>query len=337
MRVAALLASLVSASCLLAAPAAAQNETEAETEAAPSARLSVIAHPLAAQGVSAALGEEGFAVRAVASAGALRVLCRGGEDAPAFVILDREPRDAERRMCAEAGVEALTATPLGHGGTALIVGRPDDAFALDRSHLYRALAAATPTSQEDCSPLPNDRLRWSDIDAALPDRFIAVIAPPLGGPARAGLDLLAMESAARDFACVDALRLTQRQAYRALAQTYRTGEGWIDGVGETPAMARLLEGAPGAIAAVALPYALGGDHPVLSVDGVRPTARTIGDGRYPLARPLTAVASQARLDADPAIAAALARLSCETAQTALREGGVLPDASLTPAPSCAEN
>ncbi len=320
-------------SALACGPAWAQ-----DADAPPSDPIMVAAHPLGARGVALALGPDRAAVRAVGPAGALRLMC-GRDDGPAFVVLDREPRDSERAYCAEAGFDDLAAFAIGHGGVALAIAEDADPIALTRAQIYRALAAATPDPDADCAAVPNDRLRWSDIDVALPDRFIAVIAPPLDASARAGLALLAMESAARDIACVDALRLTERTRYRALAQTFRTGEGWIDGAPDVAAMVRLLEGAPGAIAAFDLPFAFAPNEGLrlVSVDGTEPSRARVRDGDYPLARPLTIYVDPNRIAADEAVRDAVRALACGSNADALREGGVLPAPVGRGADICAED
>jgi phosphate transport system substrate-binding protein len=230
----------------------------------------------------------------------LAALC--AETRPAALAgASRAIRPAERKACEAAGVATLIEIDLGLDGIVLAQKEGAGALPLTPRDLYLAAAREVPISEGDCRLAPNRAGYWSDVRADLPERRITVLGPPPTSGTRDVLEALALKAGARALPCMLRLEREDPEAFEA-AMRLRTDGAWSDAGEADGAVAFALTRLPHAIGVFGLAHALSQEGiEALPFAGVHPTAGTIADGRYALARPLYLYTTTGQLTRDPRV------------------------------------
>jgi len=133
-------------------------------------------------------------VEATGTGGGFKLFCAGvGEAFPDIANASRPIKDAERDLCAKAGVKEITELAIGYDGIVLAKLKQGQPLDISREQLFRALAKELPDA--DGKLVENPYTRWSEIDPALPDTEIAVYGPPPTSGTRDAFVELVMEPA----------------------------------------------------------------------------------------------------------------------------------------------
>jgi phosphate transport system substrate-binding protein len=116
-------------------------------------------------------------VESTGTGGGMQIFCGGiGEAHADLTGASRAMTASEYALCVENGVTDITEVQIGSDGLSIAVSR-DSAFDWDltKTQVYLALAAEVPV---DGAMVANPYMKWSDIDASLPDADILAYGPP---------------------------------------------------------------------------------------------------------------------------------------------------------------
>lgn len=296
-----------------------------------------------------------------------RLVCSGvGLGFPDLAVVSETMGADETSLCRSNGVEGVTDIRIGFDTLVAVASRaPEDApdgaarLALTSSQLFLALAAQIPGARGESGDggggldfVANDRMRWSDIDGALPDQPIRILLPPRGANE---FDLLlgtVFQAGCAAVPEVAAIRETDPEAYARLCSQIRddAAVGTFDRpAGELAQRIALVEAGYGAVAGGSDPmlyqvYAEADPPLVLAfarprvltissglmavaIDGRPPEEGVIARGDYPLARPVYLRVKTGQFALVPGLREFV---SAFIAGEAIGEGGYLIDLGLTP-------
>jgi phosphate transport system substrate-binding protein len=244
----------------------------------------------------------------------LRLFCAGaGADHPDLADASRRITAAEYARCVANRVGPVLEVPVGIDGVVVAQARGGPAFALTAADLYRALAAA-----------PNGRRNaartWADVNPALPAVPIRVLGPPASSGTR---------DAFAELVLLPGCRRVEHRPDPAECRHLREDGAWADAGENDNLVVRKLLAEPAALGVFGYGYLRenAGRLRGVALDGVRPNAAAIRDGRYPGARPLYLYVKANHLDAVPGLRRFL-RLYASDWQ----EGGVLSARGLIASP-----
>ncbi|UYG06350.1 PstS family phosphate ABC transporter substrate-binding protein [Halomonas sp. M4R1S46] len=230
-------------------------------------------------------------IESTGSGGGLRLFCNGvGEDTPNITNASRRMKPSEFERCAENGVTDITEAFVGYDGIAFAQSSANEAMDVTREQLFLALAAQVPVDGE---LVDNPYTQWSDIDASLPDREIAVYGPPTTSGTRDAFEELVMEAASEDM-----------EAYGDEGYTDIRADGAFIDAGENDNLIvqRLAENTD-AFGIFGYSFLEENADTLIgsSVDGVEPTPEAIGSGEYPVSRSLFFYVKNQHADEVPAM------------------------------------
>ncbi|GAB2729352.1 MULTISPECIES: PstS family phosphate ABC transporter substrate-binding protein [Halomonas] len=215
-------------------------------------------------------------IESTGSGGGLRLFCNGvGEGTPDISNASRRIKPSEFERCAENGVTDITEAFIGYDGIAFAQSGANPAMDVTREQLFLALAAKVPV---DGKLVDNPYSRWSEIDAALPDREIAVYGPPTTSGTRDAFEELVMEAAS------EAMDAYGDDGFTDI----RTDGAYIDaGENDNLIVRRLVENTSAfGIFGYSFLEENADSLQGSSIDGVAPTPEAIGSGEYPVSRSL---------------------------------------------------
>ncbi|MDR5867128.1 PstS family phosphate ABC transporter substrate-binding protein [Halomonas koreensis] len=230
-------------------------------------------------------------IESTGSGGGLRLFCNGvGDDTPDITNASRRMKPSEFERCEENGVTDITEAFIGYDGIAFAQSNANQAMDVTREQIFLALAAQVPVDGE---LVDNPHTQWSDIDASLPDREIAVYGPPTTSGTRDAFEELVMEAASEDMA-----------AYGGEGYTdIRTDGAFIDaGENDNLIVQRLAENTD-AFGIFGYSFLEENADTLIgsSIDGVEPTPDAIGSGEYPVSRSLFFYVKNQHADDVPAM------------------------------------
>lgn len=230
-------------------------------------------------------------IESTGSGGGLRLFCNGvGEDTPDITNASRRMKPSEFERCAENGVTDITEAFVGYDGIAFAQSSANEAMDVSREQIFLALAAQVPMDGE---LVDNPHTKWSDIDASLPDREIAVYGPPTTSGTRDAFEELVMEAASEEMA-----------AYGGEGYTDIRADGAFIDAGENDNLIvqRLAENTD-AFGIFGYSFLEENADTLIgsSVDGVAPTPDAIGSGEYPVSRSLFFYVKNQHADEVPAM------------------------------------
>lgn len=213
-------------------------------------------------------------IESTGSGGGLRLFCNGlGEGTPDITNASRRMKPSELQRCEENGVTDITEAFIGYDGIAFAQSSSNDSMDVTREQLFLALAAQVPVDGE---LVDNPYTQWSEIDASLPDREIAVYGPPTTSGTRDAFAELVMEAASENI-----------DAYGGEGYTdIRSDGAFIDaGENDNLIVQRLSENTE-AFGIFGYSFLEENSDTLIgsSIDGVEPTPEAIGSGDYPVSR-----------------------------------------------------
>ena len=223
-------------------------------------------------------------VESTGTGGGMRLFCAGiGERFPDLTDASRRIKRSEHESCARNGVAAITEIMIGRDGIVLATGKAGPDLALTLPQLWLALAKDVP---QDGRLVPNPFRTWRQIDPSLPDEPIEVLGPPPTSGTRDGLAELGLAVGCTSFAEIRAI--ADPQLRQAACQAVREDGAYVETGENDNLIVHRLRGNPGAVGIFGYGFleqnleSLKG----AALAGVPPSAGTIRDGTYPLARAL---------------------------------------------------
>lgn len=268
-------------------------------------------------------------VESTGSGGGMKLFCSGvGEGTPDIANASRRIKDGEFQKCIENGVTPVEVR-IGFDGIVLANAKSGSTFSLTRKQIFQALAKNVPV---DGKMVPNPYIKWSDIDASLPNLKIEVLGPPPTSGTRDAFVEIAMRGGAKEFDSLKALRKEDKKAFNAIAKDLREDGAFIEAGENDNLIVQKLEANPSALGIFGFSF-LDQNADKLkgaTVGGAAPEFELIAAGDYPISRSLFFYVKKEHVGVIPGIAEFVAEF---TSEGAWGDEGYLADKGLIPLPA----
>ncbi len=274
-------------------------------------------------------GEPAPVVESTGSGGGFKLFCGGiGAEYPDIVDASRQITGSETAICAANSVRNISEIKIGYDGIVLMGGRNAPTMSLTARQLYLALARTVPVQG---ASVPNPNVKWSDIDADLPDIPIRVYGPPPTSGTRDLMGQLLMDKGCATFSDIASLEASDPESFRLLCRTIREDGAYIAAGENDRLVISKLEKYPKS-------YGIMGFNNLdrnrdtmqgVSINGVAPDYDTILDGSYPGSRALYLYVKD---DHQQLVRTLGSFISTYTSDTVIGEEGLLAENGLVPLP-----
>ena len=224
-------------------------------------------------------------VEALGTGGGIQAFCGGiGPSTPDIANASRPMKKSEFDACAAKGVKDIVQIKIGFDGIVVATDKDGADYNFKTEHLYLGLAANVLRQGKF---VKNPYTTWDEIGTGLPGNRINVYGPPPTSGTRDAFVELAIEAGARKFPTADELRSNNEKKFKELVDPMRK-DGWVDAGENDNAIVGTLTKTPGSLGVFGWSYLEENMDKIkgASVNGVKPTAQSIADGSYPLARSL---------------------------------------------------
>jgi len=239
-----------------------------------------------AENFSKKTGRKAPKVESLGTGGGIKLFCSGsGEGFPDIANASRPMKRSEFDQCQKKGVKDIIQLKVGFDGIVVAVDKDGSNYNLTTQNLYQGLAANVVRNGQF---VKNPYAKWSDVAAGLPANRILVYGPPPTSGTHDAFIELAIEAGALKFPAAAALKASNEPQFKAKVDPLREDGGWIDAGENDNAIIGTLTKTPGALGVFGYSFLEENVDKVkgASVNGVRPTPKTITDGTYPLSRSL---------------------------------------------------
>ncbi|MDB2432457.1 substrate-binding domain-containing protein, partial [Alphaproteobacteria bacterium] len=191
-------------------------------------------------------------VESTGSGGGLKLFCAGiGLEHPDITNASRRIKGKEFKNCQAKGID-ITEIVVGFDGIVLANAKSAPGLKLTRQQIYLATAKMVPNPDKPCQsnwcePVKNPYMKWSDIDASLPDVKIEILGPPPTSGTRDAFQELAMSKGANKFPHMKKLKKADKSMWKKLTRTVREDGAWIDAGENDNLMVQKLSANPKAV------------------------------------------------------------------------------------------
>ncbi len=213
-------------------------------------------------------------VESTGSGGGMKLFCAGvGEGTPDMTNASRRIKANEFKSCVANGVTPIE-VKVGFDGIVMANDKNGPRLDLTRDMIFRALAKQLPDASGKLQPNPN--MKWSDVDASLPDAKIEVLGPPPTSGTRDAFVELVMEESCPEGQDEDACR------------QIREDGAFIEAGENDNLIVQKLQANPAALGIFGFSFLDQNSDKLqgATIDGVEPTFELIADGDYPVSRSL---------------------------------------------------
>jgi phosphate transport system substrate-binding protein len=283
-----------------------------------------------AENVARTTGGSPAKVESLGTGGGIKLFCTGtGPAYPDIANASRRLKKSEFEECAKNGVNDIVEIKVGYDGIVVANALNGATYDLTEEEIYRALAADLPAGGGFA---PNPNKMWSDINPKLPAERIQVYGPPPTSGTRDAFVELGMEGGAVKVAELAALKESDADAFKSRAHTIRSDGAWTDSGENDNAIVQTLTKTPGSIGVFGYSFLDNNGDKVkpAMVNGVKPTADTIADGSYPLARSMFIYVKKSNIGVTPGLKEFVQAFVSDAASG---KGGYLLERGLIPLPA----
>ncbi|NMG39051.1 phosphate ABC transporter substrate-binding protein [Chelativorans sp. ZYF759] len=229
------------------------------------------------------MGNAAPVLESTGTGGGMRIFCGGvGVDHPDITGASRPMTQGEYENCVANGVDNVTEVLVGYDGLSIAhsVSGPD--LDLTEAQIFQALAAQV---EVDGEIVPNPYQNWSEIDPSFPDSPIVVFGPPPTSGTRDAFVELVMHDGCKAFPAIDAL---EGDARRDVCDRMRTDGPFIEAGENDNLIVQRLQADSNALGIFGYSFLYENQDTLkaVAVNGIEPNEQTIGEGTYPVARPL---------------------------------------------------
>jgi phosphate transport system substrate-binding protein len=283
----------------------------------------------AAENFANATGMAAPVVESTGTGGGFKVFCGGVGEAHADVTgASRAIKKSEYDLCVENGVTDISELMIGYDGLSLAVSRASThSWALTEEQIYQALAAEV---EVDGQWVANPHQKWSDIDASLPDVAILAYGPPPTSGTRDAFVELAMHDGCKKLPFVAAMDKEAQGKFITESCSRMRQDGPFVEAGENDNLiVQRLEADPNAIGIFGYSFLFENSDKLqgIAVDGIEPSAETIADFSYGVARPLYVYIKNAHRGVIPGLNEFVTEF---VSDAAMADGGYMQERGLTP-------
>ncbi len=256
--------------------------------------------------------------------GGLRQFCQGtGLHTIDIANASRAIKASEIDSCAAQGVKRIMEIPVGYDGIVFASRNDQASLGLSARQIYLAAAAQI---NVDGQWVDNPYSRWSQVDSSLPDREIVLVVPASNHGTREVFAEKLLLQGCQGLEAITALPDSEREGY---CTGLRADGRVIEVAGDyTETLAR-LQMQPQALGVFGLNfYEQNRDRlQVAAIDDVLPSLDSIGDGSYPVSRPLYFYVKGEHLDLVPGLKEFVEYFMDESVSgsgSPLEEAGLIP-------------
>ena len=246
-------------------------------------------------------GRKAPKIESLGTGGGIKLFCSGsGEGFPDIANASRPMKRSEFDQCQQKGVKDIVQIKIGFDGIVIAVDKDGGDYAFKTQHLFLGLSANVLRGGQF---VKNPYKTWDDVGAGLPGNRILVYGPPPSSGTRDAFVELGIEAGARQFPTADAIRSDNEKLFKAKVDPLREDGGWVDAGENDNAIVGTLTKTPGSLGVFGYSFLEENTDKVkgASVNGVRPTASTISDGSYPLARSLYIYVKKSMIGVTPGL------------------------------------
>jgi len=263
-------------------------------------------------------------VESTGSGGGLKLFCAGlGTEHPDFTNASRAIKSSEVETCAANGVEQVTEMQVGFDGIVMANAKGAPALELSKKQIWMALAKDIPVDGEWVA---NPNMKWSDIDASLPDAEIEVLGPPPTSGTRDAFGELVMEAGCEE---IEACAALDGDEFDARAMSMREDGAFVEAGENDNLIVQKLEANPAAVGIFGFSFLDQNMDKIQGavIDGAAPTFENIASGEYPVSRPLFVYVKVAHMGVIPGMQEFIEEY---TSEAAWGPEGYLVDKGLIP-------
>ncbi len=269
-------------------------------------------------------------IESTGSGGGLKLFCAGvGVEHPDITNASRRIKKSEVEMCEKNGVTGVTEVKVGYDGIVLANSKEADPMELSRKDIFLALAKEVPDPDGGENLVENPYETWQDVNPDLPDRDIEVLGPPPTSGTRDAFAELAMEGGCKKIDWIKAMKKQDKKAYKAVCHTVREDGAYVEAGENDNLIVQKLDANPDALGIFGFSFLDQNRDKIQGsyIDGVEPTFEKIGNGEYPVSRPLYFYVKQAHVGVIPGMKEYLDEF---TSAKAWGPDGYLADKGLIP-------
>jgi phosphate transport system substrate-binding protein len=269
-------------------------------------------------------------VESMGTGGGIQAFCQGvGPSTPDIANASRQMKASEFELCRKNGVTDIVEIKIGYDGIVVATARTGNSFNFRLEDLYLGLAKEVPGANGAFVANPNTT--WQQVNPALPAQRIQVYGPPPTSGTRDAFLELGMAPGAEHLPALAALAAADGDRFEALAHTLREDNAWVDSGENDNAIVQTLTRTPGSLGVFGFSFLEQNMDTVKAetIDGVAPSADTIADGTYPLARSLYIYVKKQHVGVTPGLEQFVLEFMSEAAAG---RGGYLQDRGLVPLP-----
>ena len=268
-------------------------------------------------------------VESLGTGGGIQAFCAGiGPSTPDIANASRPMKQGEFDRCVANGVTDIVEIKIGFDGIVIATARNGNGFNFELNDLYEGLAKEVPGANGQF--VANPAKTWNQVNAGLPNQRIQVYGPPPTSGTRDAFLELGMTPGAKLVPAVKAIE-GDKDRFEAIAHTLREDGAWIDSGENDNAIVQTLTRTPGSLGVFGYSFLEQNLDTVKAetIDGVAPSADTIADGTYPLARSLYIYVKKAHIGVTPGLEQFVQEFMSEGSAA---RGGYLQDRGLVPLP-----
>ncbi|MCM8557658.1 substrate-binding domain-containing protein [Sphingomicrobium sediminis] len=236
-------------------------------------------------------------VESTGTGSGMKLFCEGlGIDEHDAVNASRKMKISEFEDCQSNGVTDIVELTIGIDGLTLIQAQGEEQLNLTSQQVYEALAA-NPYGGEQTAQ------NWSDISPDLPNAPIRVLGPPPTSGTRDSFVELIMEVGCNANPAMAELEESNEDEYKTVCTKIREDEAFTEAGENDNLLVQKVSAEPGRIGILGYSFVeenLDKIQPV-GLDGVVPTAETIGNLEYPAARLLYVYIKGQHVENKPAL------------------------------------
>lgn len=276
-------------------------------------------------------------IESTGSGGGLKLFCSGiGTEHPDIANASRQIKKSEYDQCLENGVKEIVEVKIGYDGIVLANSKNAPQMDIERKDLFLALAKTVPDPQNEGKFIDNPYQTWKEVNSSLPAVKIEVLGPPPTSGTRDAFVELVMDEGCAMFPSIEALKKTDKDAFKSICQTIREDGGYIEAGENDNLIVQKLNVNPDAYGIFGFSFLDQNSDRIQGskIEGKNPTFEEIAAGKYPVSRPLYFYVKKAHIGTIPGIEEFLAEFSSEKAWG---EEGYLTDKGLIPMPDDERN
>ena len=228
-------------------------------------------------------------VESTGSGGGMKLFCKGNDlNTPDITNASRRMKTKEFKLCVKNGVTNITEAVIGYDGIAFAQSKSNTPMSVTKKQLALAVAAVVP--DENGKLIKNPYKKWSDIDAALPNREIIIYGPPKSSGTRDAFEEMVLQKTFKKMDAYTSLYKMDKKKYKAYKKYSKIRQdGLYVPSGENDnIIVQKLNKNKNSFGIFGYSFLVENEDKVQAtrINGVEPTPQNIASGKYPVARSL---------------------------------------------------